>query len=323
MLMTPFKKALFKNRTRGASLVSVLVGVGITGIVATVMAQLAKNGFNAQGKITLDADKTAVEQFLMTATSCADTLPTATCTAGDLIDIKRRNAKGVVTTIVSSVTPTMFGRWTVRAICNATGDGINVEAVRVKAGTTLTSTTASDFLADPLTHKVVQWGTAQASLIPTGVSLCSTLPLPANIGTISSTTATMPTFSAGWAPVPVGNGTNMTLPLTVGSTADMFFITGHGRFMGSGAGESIGMQIFKGSTQVFYAHWVARTGSAASSGTGCPTNTATCTQLMGGGSSMVTNLAPGNYTVSLMSYDVYAGKRNFLYDRELTITRLR
>ena len=163
----------FKNQS-GMSLVSVLIAIGIAGILMANISTMLTNGFSGSAKISLDIDRDALKSMLLTSTSCGNTLTAGGCTAGTLLDLKRVHKDGSIRTIATkSGAGTKFGRITVRAECNSTGDGVVLRSALLSATGNLTSTLSSAFLPEPLTGKLVTWADQKSLLFLAGVEMCS------------------------------------------------------------------------------------------------------------------------------------------------------
>ena len=139
-------------RQSGSSLVSVLVASAILGIFALVMAQLLGDGFKGQSSMSLNADREVLKRQLVSAVSCSDTLTPTACPSAVPVRLIRRHKNGTLTTLVGS-SGTRIGKWTVRAQCNATNDGLIVKATHIRPTASTMTTNAADFLPDPLTTK--------------------------------------------------------------------------------------------------------------------------------------------------------------------------
>lgn len=162
---------------RGNALLSVIVALGLAGMIFAGISAGLGTAFKASASLSLDGDREALKQMLLTAVSCSDTVTAAAC-AQPIIELKRRHANGTVSTLATRTgAGTKFGKWTIRASCNATRDGIVVRAARLAPGGTLTSTSNTHFLPDPLSNKLVKWSSPESLLFGPGVEICA-LPAP-------------------------------------------------------------------------------------------------------------------------------------------------
>ena len=123
-------------------------------------ASIAKNlnlTFRAGKRSTNDLDIMAIKRTVINA-DCSLTLPTGTCAAGDLQELRMLTRGGTEVRLVSddSANPTRVGNWTVKATCNATGNGVLVQAALQRIGKAFSDSDA-DFYPDPLTQEVRNW----------------------------------------------------------------------------------------------------------------------------------------------------------------------
>jgi hypothetical protein len=150
-------RCIRKAGDRGASLIVVLVSVGVgTAVVAALMARIGAST-RAQKSASLRASLLAVKADIKRRLDCGVTLPSSTCSAGNAVPLK--DAKGNVF-LDSSAGPVTFGSWQLRAACNAAGNGVAVEHSR--------RNTAGQVLNDPMTGIPQDWTATFRTATSTG-----------------------------------------------------------------------------------------------------------------------------------------------------------
>jgi type II secretory pathway pseudopilin PulG len=114
------RKCFYNND--GMSLVTVMMVVGIMGIIAVTVSQMMINNKKESVVLENQIDKLALNRYLMAAASCSLTKDAAPspCNDGTYVDVKP--SKGT-STLVAKYLPndpskaTKIGKWTVRAKC--------------------------------------------------------------------------------------------------------------------------------------------------------------------------------------------------------------
>lgn len=166
------------------SLIELVIALFIFGGLLLIGMQMTGVAFRGRAHIASRADRDGVKRLLLDAVSCSKTMPTGTCTPGSLVTLRNNYPDPTKAIVVKSTgVATRVGNWGVRAVCNADGTGVNIEAVRLVANGTVTTTVPSDFLPDPAQgassdpqYAAYAWGSAQAKLFPSGVSMCQSYP---------------------------------------------------------------------------------------------------------------------------------------------------
>lgn len=149
---------------RGFSLTSVLVAVGIVGIIAVALSTTVLNGVKGQKRVELKGELETMRRSLLEGLDCAASLPTApsscpctdsagtpgyTCPANAYFELQSKTAGrtmiGVNAGDVSA--GKKIGSWYFRASCTPTQ--VVVEAARKGAG--------GAFLKDPLNGRLDSW----------------------------------------------------------------------------------------------------------------------------------------------------------------------
>lgn len=161
-------------RSSGMSMTSVLIGLGLTGILAVALNQLLSNSFKGSKNVELKADVLALRHMLLSATSCSLTMPLGTCTANTDMELLRKTGSGsqVLVKNPTGTDITRIGDFAVRAKCNATGNGLDIRFARLKPGKNVNSNTNSDFIPDPLTGKTSTWDDNSSLLFAAGIEIC-------------------------------------------------------------------------------------------------------------------------------------------------------
>lgn len=219
-----------QGREDGASLVAVLVALGLTGIIATVVSSLMEQGMAGKSHFQNAGDREVLRRMMVSAVSCEDSLTPGICSSpGAIVPLRRRHSNGSLSVIASSSgAGTKYGKFTVRAECNATGDGLIIRAVMLADSGTLSSTAAADFRPDPLTKRVETWQTSKSLLMPDNVELCSGFETTAvepgiNVVTVRSS------FAPGGNPYGCGTGGERAREATATCPAGQTLIGGGAR----------------------------------------------------------------------------------------------
>ncbi|MCB0405308.1 MAG: hypothetical protein KDD51_11025 [Bdellovibrionales bacterium] len=157
-----------RHPSSGQSLIAVLIAIPLVAIVLMGVLKVLETGIGGSRHVELRGEKEAIRMALLGKISCAKTFGTSPCSAaGALITVKTKSDDTLI-----SASGTQLGEYTLRAECNSTLDGVVVKAVHLAPGSSVTSTDAEDFIADPLTKKKVFWDDAAALLFGLGVELC-------------------------------------------------------------------------------------------------------------------------------------------------------
>lgn len=157
----------------GFGLISMVVALGLLGLLALNMNRLLQFGFQSSSNIGMSMDKQAIKATLLQGADCALSLaPVGRCTPGEVLGLKKALPSGGERLLVKANNPpTQMGRFTLKAECNQDGDGIILRAARMRSPD-LFATESQAFLPDPLTKRVVTWSDREALLFPSGSSVC-------------------------------------------------------------------------------------------------------------------------------------------------------
>jgi Tfp pilus assembly protein PilV len=168
----------------GFTLLENLVAVALLTSIGGAYSLTMSSSFKSKAHIQDNVERESLAAFFASATSCADTLPSGQCTAGNLLNVKRRLTDGTIVTIASNVVNagTAYGAWTVRGECEPAGNGVLLRVAHLAAGGDLNSTADSNFRPDPLTQKITHWSDDDSLLLPkivipsggvSGLALCT------------------------------------------------------------------------------------------------------------------------------------------------------
>ena len=135
----------------GLSLISMMVAVGIAGILAMVMAQRFANDAAAQQDVEIRSELLGLQRYLLNAVDCTATAAAiaAPCTIERRVDLKSSSLTMPVLVSSDSTNPTKIGLFTLRATCVG-GGKLLVEAAKFQPG-------SSSFSKNPLTGKDLSW----------------------------------------------------------------------------------------------------------------------------------------------------------------------
>ncbi len=159
----------FQGET-GHSLLSVLVGVGLLGLLSKFVIDSTLLGKKAQASLSKTSDRVLLERHLRRGTSCDLSLTPSTCPSQGPIEISAK-VNGVTRTFISR-DGTRFGEYVVRAECAPDNGSIIARAVRVRPGASLASLSDKDITPDPLTGAIVGWNDPRSLVYPAGKTLC-------------------------------------------------------------------------------------------------------------------------------------------------------
>ncbi len=122
------------TRQTGSSLVSVLVGIAIGGMVLSMLFQ-SINGAMQRLQVVVDAaDLRDLRLHLAISTDCVQLRAAlSTCPAGGYVPLKRANGDVLVQKYVSDPQATVFGKFRVRAEC-ASKTTLVIRAAARKSG---------------------------------------------------------------------------------------------------------------------------------------------------------------------------------------------
>ena len=117
------QRGSFFRSDSGASLVAVLIAVGLLGIMASMMAQRMSLATKSQVDLERKLDFQALNRFVLESAHCALTVAAAPnpCPEGTYVDVKTSAQNGKV--IIQKFNPshpgslTVFGEYSVRAKC--------------------------------------------------------------------------------------------------------------------------------------------------------------------------------------------------------------
>ena len=174
------------EKESGFSLVTVLIGLGLAALLATTAMKMVENQFRGMESVTQKGDKEAIKRNILLA-DCSESLPTGVCTPGEFIELKGQQGGNIVTMVSAEVdNPTRIGKFALRAECGTDGSSIVVKAALLAPGGRLDSSTAGDFVADPLTKRKYGWNSDKTRLLPAGLNLCSTTSVTSTVEPVSA-----------------------------------------------------------------------------------------------------------------------------------------
>lgn len=143
---------------RGSSGFALFIVFLLLGVVSAFMwsfVQSYKSNQRSLGRLNLNVNIEAIKHHLANTISCP-ALDAGLC-AG-FVEVHRKSSAGLGPILISNVgSGQRFGPWTLRAECDVTHSKLIVRAVRLKPAGNLSSTSSSDFYADPSTGRVTTW----------------------------------------------------------------------------------------------------------------------------------------------------------------------
>jgi hypothetical protein len=161
----------------GFSLVTVMVAVAISGIVAAAIFQMLSNTMASQRHIELRDELRQVRNIISERISCTQTLPSSALAgclgavdasgilpAGPYLQIKDKNGKALGKLLADG--SQAFGKWRVRGRCvkSKTANLLQLSTARFDAKDAI--------MKDPLTAKPLGWVPVYTADSPLGAKLC-------------------------------------------------------------------------------------------------------------------------------------------------------
>jgi len=165
------RRQLSHQRQAGNGLISVIVATGILGILGALTATYFKNSTRATASIADRGDLESIRRTVLNRIACANTVASlggaAKCT-GALVNVLDKQGN-----VFIASTGTKFGKWTVRATCNANDPQLVVEVGQLKSGAAVTTNVATDFNTDALNANLpLSFLAMQTHFFPAGISPC-------------------------------------------------------------------------------------------------------------------------------------------------------
>ena len=164
-----------RQLSSGSSLPSVLVGVGLMGIVAAGMGQVYKTSFRAQKRVENNQERTRIADSLVQRVDCKKTfagVTPGTCPGGVNGVIALKDASNN-TFVNGSGNASKIGDWAIKATCNSSASEVSVNIAASKSAVPLTTANgASLFTRDPLNEQRLDWSHSKSSLFLAGTGLC-------------------------------------------------------------------------------------------------------------------------------------------------------
>lgn len=170
-----------KSRAAGMSLVSVLMAVGIMGIVALGLSRLVTNSQDGIRSVELRGDLETIRQLLMAQVDCTSTFAENKITdknqksqcpgpGGKGLMLYRSTSSGARPFTKGKLEADgsfQLGSWWIKATCDAEAETLVIRAARKKKDGT--------FARDPLTNEVMNWNSSRGVLFGTdgeGLPIC-------------------------------------------------------------------------------------------------------------------------------------------------------
>jgi hypothetical protein len=149
-----------RTEEQGFSLITVLIGIGIVGILATAVTRLVDFGQKGSKSNELSYDRSILRHYLYQNLSCQHTVPQSPsplCKGDPYVPIKDDNQANILK--MNGPAGDKLGEWVIRARCMGSQQKILIEYSRRAAD--------GSVLKDPLTGKLQDW----SDLFP-GYQLC-------------------------------------------------------------------------------------------------------------------------------------------------------
>lgn len=184
------------GRQDGMSLMGAIIAVAVFAATAAMIMQRQTNSMKAQQHAALRASLTALKTTLQSSVDCQQTVSAIATTCNGVIPLL--SATG------ATIHPS--GKFTVRATCQA-GQGLTIQAARLKPGAAMTTQNNADFYTDPLNGQPLSWANGTLFSPSSGTGLCQTL--------FSSTTSTSGCTAGTYACVNTPNYMTQTANLAL------------------------------------------------------------------------------------------------------------
>lgn len=158
-----------RNYQRGASLVEILLVIGIMGIVSVAIFQLFDTNNRMVNNTRLKMDRQSIVLDMQARVVCPSlTAIASTCTTpGKLVTLKDKSGNELI-----RASGTTYGNFTVRAECTTSRDAYIIRLTRLSSSGTVTSTSDSHFSPDPLTSTIIKWSDPRSLGLVPGINFC-------------------------------------------------------------------------------------------------------------------------------------------------------
>lgn len=168
-----------RRSQRAFGLIEVVIALGVAAMGAMVVMHLTTNSLKAQQHLKVRGDLTDIKNQLLNAIDCKNTFgPSGSASAS--------TCHGTVTLMSHGTNPkpvsSQIGPYTILSTCQA-GQGLMVQAAKLKPGAAITTQNSADFYTDHLTGKPLSW--ANGTLFAYTDGLCGSY--------FTSTTTSVPT----------------------------------------------------------------------------------------------------------------------------------
>jgi hypothetical protein len=190
-----------KIQENAFSMVSAIVGLGVASIIVMFVSQMLSQSMKGQKSTEIRADRLAIARHILARVDCSKSfLPTTCDTTGPKILRDKDNA-----VLIKNASPeTKFGSFSIKVECSSNGNFLLARAAILTASGTLTSTSDSHFIADPLSKKVVNWSNELSLLYPEGVGVCAETGASPSASVLSSESVYRNNNTAATVTVPLG-----------------------------------------------------------------------------------------------------------------------
>lgn len=162
----------------GQALMIFLALVSVLGAITYFVTNTSSDSLSANSASNARAELQTLRRYFKETTSCRDTMSgSLTCTPGEAVSvIGRKGADNSTFTLIKDATdltsPTRIGRYAVRAMCNAAGTGLDIQAALLKPGASMLSTSSGDFLPNLQTGSVNTFTSIKSRVMGAGEALC-------------------------------------------------------------------------------------------------------------------------------------------------------
>ncbi len=124
---------MIKPSSHGFSLLSVVIALGLLGIITAVVSEMIRSSSVSQQSLELQMDQSAIRRLVLTSTDCSKTVTGGPFSIDEFLKLVKPTGTTLVAKYTDDGSATKFGKMLVRSVirqCSscANGKGIFIEA---------------------------------------------------------------------------------------------------------------------------------------------------------------------------------------------------
>lgn len=144
----------------GMSLISILVAIGLTGILATIMGTIWTNSFKTQHRLELKGDIASAKSYIKSQLDCEATLtPMPSCSSSTPVTLKKVGGGNLTTS-----NGLLYGNFYAAATCDSTSGTLVINLAKKDS--------AGNFMKDPLSNTPLDWNSSSNPLYGANLPIC-------------------------------------------------------------------------------------------------------------------------------------------------------